>query len=96
MEDFKNTEKIIPCYINSDKELDAIYLDESFKLTWINNIRGTSKEIKNEIISKNTKVVDFLVSDTINYYQYGVSIKYIFGINTVIRLINNIEKRSNY
>lgn len=61
-ENISNFVKLTPYYIDSDNELDLFIQDSHSKLYWVSNIRGTSKELKKEFVSKG-QLTDFVVSN---------------------------------
>lgn len=81
-ENVTNLIKCIPVYIDNDKELDLLVLDSESRLYWVSNIRGTSKEVKHQFISRQ-KLHDFVISDQVKYYNERKSDDfYILGINS--------------
>lgn len=81
-ENVTNLVKCIPFFIDDDKELDLFVLDAKSRLYWVSNIRGTSKEIKHNLISS-SKLSDFVVSTSIDFQQSNYGSKfYLLGINS--------------
>ncbi len=64
-EQIKNLKKIMPCYINTDTELDLFVQDHSDQLFWVNNIRGTSKDFTHKKLS-DVYIGDFVVTNNNN------------------------------
>ena len=82
--------KIVPFYVDEDEELDLFIQDSAAKLYWVSNMRGTSKEFKNEIISKNF-LEDFVVSNRI-YRKYGANQFFVLAINQEKNIIYKFKR----
>ena len=63
-EGISNLIKITPFYIDNDKDVDLFIQDARSRLSWVSNIRGTSKKLLKQQISAHP-LSDFVVSNQI-------------------------------
>ena len=89
-EKIKQLVKIVPFYIDNDEDLDLFVQDSAAHLYWVSNMRGTSKEFKNEKISKNF-LEDFVVSNRI-YIKYGKNQFFVLAINQEKNIIYKYKR----
>ena len=89
-EKIKQLVKIVPFYIDNDEDLDLFVQDSAAHLYWVSNMRGTSKDFKNEKISKNF-LEDFVVSNRI-YIKYGKNQFFVLAINQEKNIIYKYKR----
>ena len=89
-EKIKKLVKIVPFYIDNDEDLDLFVQDSAANLYWVSNMRGTSKDFKNEKISKNF-LEDFVVSNRI-YIKYGKNQFFVLAINQEKNMIYKFKR----
>ncbi len=89
-EKIKKLVKIVPFYIDNDEDLDLFVQDSAANLYWVSNMRGTSKDFKNEKISKNF-LEDFVVSNRI-YIKYGKNQFFVLAINQEKNIIYKFKR----